>query len=322
LLINDINCINRVNYTDINKTQYMTEQSRVLILGYGEMGHAMQYLLNRQQHLDIWTRRPINDLPKIALKDIAPNADFVLFCLPTNAHRKVAELLAPQLKKTCICLSMAKGLDESGQTAAQIFSDIFGSKLNYALLYGPMIAEEMCIGRYGFAQLGCNNTETYKHTKQLFHDTNLYIEKTTDITGISWAVILKNVYAILFGITDELQMGDNVRGYLAYAALRELSLIVSNIGGQMSSIYSLAGLADLITTVTSEDSHHHELGRLLARGETLGIDGEGVHTIKMVEKYQLFTSEKYPLFQLITNIIQQPNNLGQQIDAYLVSVNK
>ncbi len=295
----------------------MTTQSRVLILGYGEMGHAMQYLLGKRHQLDIWDKYPTDNFQSAILEDVAPYADFVLFCLPTIPHREVAELLAPQLKKTCICLSIAKGLDENGQTASQIFADVFLSKLDYVLLYGPMISEEIIAGRYAFAQLGSNTADNYNKVKQLFFNTNLYIEHTKDITGISWAVILKNVYAILFGIIDELQMGDNVRGYLAYVALQEINNIVSVLGGQKNNAYHLAGLADFITTVTSKDSHHHELGCMLAKGISTGIEGEGIHTLEMINKYKLFNTSKYPLFYLIDNIIKQPNNLIKKIDNYL-----
>ena len=65
-----------------------------------------------------------------------------------------------------------------------------------------------------------------------------------------------------------------MRGYLAVAALRELDQIVCKMGGQAGSPYHLAGLGDLITTATSEDSHHHELGRMLAREEVKGIKGD------------------------------------------------
>jgi|GEM_PF-4947537 len=35
---------------------------RVLVLGYGEMGHAMEYLLAKKQQLRIWQRTHINNL--------------------------------------------------------------------------------------------------------------------------------------------------------------------------------------------------------------------------------------------------------------------
>lgn len=182
-----------------------------------------------------------------------------------------------------------------------------------------MISEEIRAGRYAFAQLG-GDVDSYTKIRELYQGSRLYIEHTLDITGISWSVILKNVYSMVFGMADELQLGDNMRGYLAVAALRELDQIVRTMGGQAGSPYHLAGLGDLITTATSEDSHHHELGRKLARGETRGIEGEGVHTLDMVSQHHLLREADYPLFQLIHDIVRAPRDVPQRINAYLKQV--
>jgi glycerol-3-phosphate dehydrogenase (NAD(P)+) len=298
----------------------MTERFRVLILGYGEMGHAMEHLLKGRQQLDIWEKYPQDNFQSAVLEDAAPRADVVLFCLPVNPHREVVEQIAPLLKKTCLCLSIAKGLDEAGQTAAQILAGVLGSHQPYCLLYGPMISEEIRVDRYAFAQLGCSDMDSYNKIRELYQGTHLYIEHTSDITGISWSVILKNVYAMVFGMADELQLGDNMRGYLSVAALRELDQIVRKMGGQAGSPYHLAGLGDLITTATSEDSHHHELGRMLAREEVHGIEGEGIHTLEMVSRYRLFNTADYPLFQLIHDIVSSPQGVHKKINRYLKQV--
>jgi glycerol-3-phosphate dehydrogenase (NAD(P)+) len=295
----------------------MTERFRVLILGYGEMGHAMEHLLKESQQLDIWERFPRDNFQSVVLEDAAPLADIVLFCLPVNPHRQVVEQIAPLLKKTCLCLSIAKGLDEAGQTAAQVFAGVPGLHQSYSLLYGPMISEEIRADRYAFAQLGCDEIDSYNKIRGLFQGTRLYIEHTSDIAGISWSVILKNVYAMIFGMADELQLGDNMRGYLSVAALRELDQIVLKMGGQAGSPYHLAGLGDLITTATSEDSHHHELGCMLAREEASGIEGEGIHTLEMVSQHRLFNTADYPLFQLIHDIVKSPQGIHKKINGYL-----
>ena len=298
----------------------MTERFRVLILGYGEMGHAMEHLLKGWQQLDIWEKYPRDNFQSVLLEDAATRADIVLFCLPVNPHREIVEQIAPLLKKTCLCLSIAKGLDEAGQTAAQIFAGVLGSHQPYCLLYGPMISEEIRADRYAFAQLGCDEIDSYNKIRELYQGTRLYVEHTSDITGISWSVILKNVYAMVFGMADELQLGDNMRGYLSVAALRELDRIVRKMGGQAGSPYHLAGLGDLITTATSEDSHHHELGRLLAREELRGIEGEGIHTLEMVSQHQLLNTADYPLFQLIDDIVRNPQGVHKRINGYLKQV--
>jgi len=290
--------------------------SRVLIVGYGEMGHAMEHLLGNFQPA-IHDSRPVAGLPSIDVEQEAGLADFVLLCVPATPHQELLERLAPHLKKHCICLSIAKGLDEQGRTPAQIYEQTFNGRQPYGLLYGPMISEEIRAGRYAFAELGCSNVSIYRRVENLFRNTGLYIRHSNDIAGISWSVILKNVYAIAFGMADELQLGDNMRGFLTVTALAELRAIVSHMGGKPAAPLHLAGLGDLITTATSPGSHHHELGRKLARGETKDISGEGVHTLKMVEKFRLFDYPAYPLYSLIHDVVKEPVNVAQKIRDYL-----
>ena len=295
----------------------MSGQLNVLILGYGEMGHAMEYLLDERQQLYVWDKYPVSNFQSVVLEEVASDVDIVLFCLPVNPHREIATRISPLLKSSCLCISIAKGLDEAGQSAAQIFHDVFSTHQPYALLYGPMVSEEIRAGRYAFAQLGCDDADMYNRVCAMFANTHLYIEHTSDITGISWSVILKNVYALVFGMADELQLGDNVRGYLLVVAMRELEKIVCDMGGRSGSPYHLAGLGDLVTTATSEASHHHELGRMLARGELDNIKGEGVHTLEMIGKFQLINIEDFPLFNLIHDIVSKSQDVNESILSYL-----
>lgn len=77
----------------------MTERFRILILGYGEMGHAMAHLLSTQHHLAIWEKYPQPGFQSANLEQEAPQADIVIFCLPVNPHREIIEHIAPLLKK-------------------------------------------------------------------------------------------------------------------------------------------------------------------------------------------------------------------------------
>ncbi len=294
--------------------------SHVLIIGYGEMGLAMQHLLGERHNLAIYDNRPITGLEPVDLEDEASRADFVILCVPTQPHREILSMLLPYLQRSCICLSIAKGLDDAGKTPAQIYAEMFGKDHAYCLLYGPMISEEIRAGRDGFADLGCSNVSASRKVRELFSGSRLHIRECDDITGISWAVILKNVYAMAFGMADELALGDNVRGFLAVTAQQELSAIVKAMGGDPATPLHLAGLGDLITTATSAGSHHHELGQKLARGDLADIRGEGVHTLAMVEKYQLFDTSKCPLFGLIHGVVRNPENAAEKFRTYLETI--
>ncbi|MFA9419202.1 MAG: hypothetical protein ACERLB_03550 [Gammaproteobacteria bacterium] len=290
--------------------------SRVLLIGYGEMGHAMESLLGGKHSLAIYDVRPTPGLPDIDFEAEAARADFVLLCVPTQPLEGILQRLVSVVQPHCLCVGVSKGLDEQGRTPAQIYQQVFADQ-SFGFLYGPMISEEIIIGRYAFAQLGCADKRIYDEISALFIGTKLYLQHSTDIAGISWSVILKNIYAIGFGIADGLQLGDNMRGYLTVTAIEELSEIVQALGGDSKTPWRLAGLGDLITTATSVGSHHHELGCQLARGEIDNITGEGIHTLAMVEKFSLFDITRYPLCKLIADTIKSPHNIVQRVDQYL-----
>jgi glycerol-3-phosphate dehydrogenase (NAD(P)+) len=306
------------NVTLIIKTGniIMADSYKVLILGYGEMGHAMESLLAGRHQLFIWDKLPQAGFQSVVLEDSVPLADIILLCLPVNPHREILQHIKPLLAEHTICLSIAKGLDEEGHTASQIFKQILQDQ-PHALLYGPMISEEIIAGRYAFAQVGCRTNEVYKRINSLFADTSLFTEQSSDIAGISWSVILKNVYALVFGMADQLALGDNTRGFFMVTALRELEQIVIKMGGKPASPFHLAGLGDLVATATSKGSHHYELGRRLARGETENIRGEGVHTLLMIEKHRLLNTSAFPLMQLLQQIVKQPKDAQQKIAVFI-----
>lgn len=285
---------------------------QVLILGYGEMGHAMEFLLAKKHDVRIWSLFTPN-----VLEEEVVLAEVVLFCLPVNAHVEITQRIAPRLRANSLCLSIAKGLDETGKTATEIFGHILSTKHRYGVLYGPMISEEIRLGRRAFADVALSNPADFQYIRQLFQGGTLTCRQVDDMTGSNWSVILKNVYAILFGIADELQLGDNMRGYLMVTALAELSSIVRSMGAESGTPYSYAGLGDLLTTATSKDSHHYELGHKLATGKIADIAGEGIHTLEMVKKYHLFNYTAYPLYNLVNDIVASPGNLKNLLDAYL-----
>ena len=284
---------------------------QVLILGYGEMGHALEYLLAKKHDVRIWSLSS-----HTVLEDEVARAQVILFCLPANAHLEITRRIAGFLTADSLCLSIAKGLDESGLTAAQVYASVLSAQNRYGVIYGPMISEEIRMGRYAFADVAMSDADDFQTIRSLFQGSTLICRQVADMLGSSWSVILKNVYAIMFGISDELKLGDNMRGHLMVTALAELSVIVKSFGAE-DTPFRYAGLGDLITTATSENSHHYELGRKLASGQYSDISGEGVHTIRMVEKFHLFDSQAYPLFTLIRDIVSSPESVKNQVESYL-----
>ena len=291
----------------------MKRVPRVLIIGYGEMGHAMEYLLASCCELQVWTRRPVPGHAPVDLAAAVSGATIILYCIPVTPLAEVAQRVLSALLPGSISLSIAKGLDEQGRPAARVLHDVYAGTHDFGVLYGPMISEEIRAGRPAFAQLAGSRSLVCEVTQQLFAGTGLSLQYSPDMTGISWASVLKNVYAMLFGAADELGLGDNVRGYLTVACTDEMRALVVEMGGESSAAQGLAGLGDLVTTATSEDSHHHALGRQLVRRQLDNIRGEGVHTLAMLNRYQQVDFSGYPLLQLVDSIIRDPVDIVKRL---------
>lgn len=291
-------------------------KQRVLILGYGEMGHAMEHLLSGSHDVRIWNRSGVKN-HHTSLEDEVAAAQVILLCLPVSAHHEIASWIVPHLSKGSLCLTIGKGLDESGQTAPQVLAGVFANAHRYGVIYGPMISEQILLGRHAFADVALSEAACFKTIQNLFRGSALICRESSDMYGCAWAAILKNVYAIIFGAVDELQLGDNIRGHLMVAAMSELSDIVESLGGEKQTILGYAGLGDLLTTATSAGSHHYTLGRQLASGQWSAISGEGVHTLQMIEKYHLIDNRAYPLFSLARDGVAAPATLNSSLQSYL-----
>lgn len=292
-------------------------REQVLIIGYGEMGHAMEQLLGRRHAVVIWNKDPVAGLEPVDLDAAACVADIVIYCIPVVPLAEVASRVLPHLSNDSLSLIISKGLDESGHTAPQAMQSVYGEQPAFAALYGPMIAEELSAGRPGFAQLGVNRDGDAGRVAQLFAGSPLYLEASTDITGMAWSSVLKNVYAILLGAADALALGDNVRGYLVTVAISEMRAIVRQLGGSGETCLLLSGLGDLVTTATSPDSHHHALGGQLARGETGRLSGEGIHTLEMIRQRAVFDGCEYPLFNLVESLVADPGATENRISGFI-----
>jgi glycerol-3-phosphate dehydrogenase len=96
------------------------------------------------------------------------------------------------------------------------------------------------------------------------------------------AGILKNVYAIGFSYS-QVKYGDNVTAVWFVKVWKELRGLVGK------EEY----LSDLAVTSISSKSRNNKVGQLIARGEPIDLGGqiaEGVHSAKMIEKFDLFSN--------------------------------
>lgn len=289
---------------------------QVLIVGHGQMGHAMESLLRGRAEPHVWAVTPEKQQPPDEFRSVIATAECLLLCVPTVAHGPILDVIAGLLPSQASVLTIAKGLDEAGRTAAEILEGHCAARCPWGVLGGPMIADEIAAGRPAFAELGSPDKELFQRCVTLFPD-RLRLGYTPDPMAVSWCGVLKNIYAPLIGLADELGCGDNTRGHLTAVALVEMQNLLRKFMGRAGGVYGDAGLADFVTTVTSASSHHYALGRRVARGDVSRMECEGTHSLKVLQARGISIPPYCPLFRISMGLVTGPADVAAALQRWL-----
>lgn len=288
---------------------------RIVIIGQGPAGKAVHHLLKNTKHsvsIECWdidikvcpSRKPLDI--------IIPKADILFLCIPSWAIRAAAQDLGHLMKSHTRIVSVSKGLDRACEkTIGELLKEVFPKNKNIALLSGPMLATELLEGKLGAAVIASPSKIVQEDLKAVFKGTKLRVTTSSDMQGVSLCGILKNVYSIGLGIAQALHPGDNFRGVFAQETVDEMARIVKKLGGKKETVYSYAGIGDLIATGFSKHSKNHTYGRILVEtGKRPDFDSEGSISVGPLAKKLGVAQKEFPIFKTIHDIILKKKDPG------------
>ncbi len=197
-------------------------------------------------------------------------------------------------------------------------------KKNMVTISGPAIAGDLAKGGFTAMNIASNNASNLKKVTQVLENKFLKLLPSNDIRGVKMAGALKNVYAILLGLCDGLKFPMNTKAFFLTQALDEIGLVLTKIGGKKETVYSLAGLGDLIGTALCTTSRNRSFGEFLVYAETrneaeqkVGQVVEGIEAIKKLQDLARKLKIKLPLADMIFKIVWKKQNVGQVLTTYL-----
>ena len=147
----------------------------------------------------------------------------------------------------------------------KLLKDLLPTRQPFALLGGPLLGEEIAAGKYGNAYAGVSTVPAQKILTELFADTTVTLNVTTDLRAIAWAGVLKNIYAVIVGLAAGLDLGKNSEGVIVAKALGEIKKILVWRKIPPSALLSPALVGDLWATASSTGSDNRAAGIALAQ---------------------------------------------------------
>ncbi|HBP00531.1 MAG: NAD-dependent glycerol-3-phosphate dehydrogenase domain protein [Candidatus Uhrbacteria bacterium GW2011_GWC2_41_11] len=283
-------------------------ETSVLIIGAGEIGSALGFILKPHVNLMMWDRHAEKIPDMISLEQSVPKADVVFICVPAAGIRGIVSQITSHLSSHTIVVSLAKGLEqETGWTMDRVLEDVLPIGQKYAILGGPLLAEELIANQFGVAAVGTKETEIFQTISSLFCGTHLRMEFGGEPRAVAWDGVLKNVYAFGLGIAEGLEWGWNAKGWFASQAIREMRFLFEKLELDPDAVLSSAGVGDFLATGCSSYSRNRETGRLAAQTGKLTQESEGTLSLHVLNTLfpDMAKESHLPLFVALENILIQ-----------------
>lgn len=206
--------------------------------------------------------RPSDDLNKVVAE-----ADVLVLASPSAYLKKFLEPLTVSLKDKFI-ISAIKGIvPDDYVTIIEYLSEHYGlSNDQLGIITGPSHAEEVALERLSYLTVVCTDEENARLLGERFSTKYVQISYASDLYGVEYASVLKNIYALAVGIAAGLGYGDNFLAVLISNSAMEMSRFLNESAPTERNTLASAYLGDLLVTCYSIYSRNRRLGNLIGRG--------------------------------------------------------
>jgi glycerol-3-phosphate dehydrogenase (NAD(P)+) len=298
-------------------------------------GHKINWWMRSEEAIDHLKRTGHNphylhvvkyDLELVSLysniNEAVISGDIILVGVPSAFIKDILHQINKEILSSKIILSAIKGIlpDEymllNDYLATQFEFDLH----RYCCISGPCHAEEVAADKLSYLTFASTDEELASYIASLFTSPQLKTVVSSDVYGVQYAAVLKNIYALGAGIAHGLDYGDNFLSVYITNCFSELQQFMEVISTQHQHHYNTSAyLGDLLVTCYSLHSRNRTFGNFIGKGYSvnaakleLNMVAEGYYASKGI--YEIGQKYHYtlPIATTIYNILwnHQPARLA------------
>lgn len=265
----------------------MESPVKIVIVGAGSIGTALGQTIARKKDYEVTllsiekdvvetinnTRFNTKYFPNIKLskflksttdENILREARLIFLAIPSLVTVDYVLEKNHLMREDAILLNMAKGFSKEQETITESLSARI--KQPVCSFKGPTFARELINKLPTAFTIGTREQAHHSIFVNLFQDTPVHIDFTTDIKGVELLSILKNIYAIATGIVDAHFNSPNLRFLFLTKAFNEMKEILLHYGGEEETLFRYCGYGDFTLTALNDLSRNRTLGLLIGKG--------------------------------------------------------
>lgn len=255
------------------------------------------------------------------LKMIVSKATDIILVIPAAFVSGSLQSLCPKdfEGKRIICAT--KGIiPQTNQIVADYIRDYFNVRdENQAVISGPSHAEEIAQERLTYLTVGSCNDE---FAKQVAEGLKCRFVKTTtssDIRGIEYGAVMKNIYALAAGIARGAGYGDNFVAVLIANAAQEMGAFLAVAAPQERDTNRFVYLGDLLVTAYSQYSRNRTFGQMIGQGYSvksaqleMAMVAEGYYAAECIDKANRSIGVSLPIARAVYEILYEGKSADEE----------
>ena len=260
------------------------------------------------------------------LKAAVEGCKSLFFAVPSSVFRELAKNLYQWLDADVQIISTAKGIEVGTfLLPTQILRQELPNTV-VGLISGPNLAREIAERQITATVVAHSDDAFCKHVQKLLVSPYFRVYTNHDQFGVELAGALKNIYAIISGITHAMGVGQNTKSVVLTRSLAEMSRLAVELGANPLTFLGLSGIGDLYVTCNSPLSRNFRVGVALGQGKTLsqaieeiGQVAEGVNTTRLVKQKADELGVYMPLVSGLYATLFEQNSIQDSLNTMMLS---
>lgn len=295
---------------------YMRRDDR--IEDFKRLGHNPAYLRSARFNVDeIFFSSDINRIVK--------EYDTLVFVTPSPYLKNHLRKLKINIRDKFVVTAIKGIVPDENLVCSEYFHQVYDVPLeNLACIGGPSHAEEVALERLSYLTVGCKDVDKAAAFTEVLASEFIKTKTSSDVIGIEYSSVLKNVYAIAAGICNGLKYGDNFQAVLISNAVQEMNRFLTAVHPIQRSIYDSVYLGDLLVTGYSNFSRNRTFGTMIGKGysvKTAQIEmemiAEGYFGTKCMKEINRHMHVNMPILDAMYNILYE--GINPQIEIKLLT---